>query len=294
MRGASLASFRGAKPDGRRQAGLEPASRRSRHRALRARHERAPWRAPGDQALLQRDAVRALSARGRGLPRLAPNRCRATRTARRGPCARRSPSSTGSIPARIVCGAGSDELLNLIASAYLGPGDEAIYSEHGFLVYKIAILGRGATPVVAPETDLTSNVDAILACVSDRTRLVFIANPNNPTGTYLAFDEVKRLRAGLPDDCAARARRGLRRICAQERLRGRHRAGRHHAQHGDDAHLLQDLRARLAAHRLGLLPDRDRRRAEPHPGPVQRLGPGDRGRRRRARRPGLGAARRRA
>jgi histidinol-phosphate aminotransferase len=102
-------------------------------------------------------------------------------------------------PARIVCGAGSDELLNLLATAYLGPGDEAIYSKHGFLVYKIAILARGATPVVAPETDLTSNVDAILACVSDRTRVVFIANPNNPTGTYLSFDEVKRLRAGLPD-----------------------------------------------------------------------------------------------
>ena len=62
-------------------------------------------------------------------------------------------------PARIVCGAGSDELLNLIASAYLGPGDEAIYSKHGFLVYKIAIMGRGATPVVAPVTDLTSNGD---------------------------------------------------------------------------------------------------------------------------------------
>src|SRR5262245_19969065 len=103
-------------------------------------------------------------------------------------------------PLRIVCGAGSDELLNLIASAYLGPGDEAIYSKHGFLVYKIAIMGRGATPVVAPETDLTTDVDAILARVTERTRVVFVANPNNPTGTYLAFDEVKRLRAGLPDD----------------------------------------------------------------------------------------------
>ncbi len=102
--------------------------------------------------------------------------------------------------ARIVCGAGSDELLNLLAGAYLGPGDEAIYSAHGFLVYKIAILARGATPVVAPETDLTASVDAILACVSPRTRLVFIANPNNPTGTYLPFDEVKRLREGLPPD----------------------------------------------------------------------------------------------
>jgi len=102
--------------------------------------------------------------------------------------------------ARIVCGAGSDELLNLLAAAYFGPGDEAIYSEHGFLVYKIAILAHGATPVVAPETDLTADVDAILARVSDATRMVFLANPNNPTGTYLPFDEVKRLHAGLPDD----------------------------------------------------------------------------------------------
>jgi histidinol-phosphate aminotransferase len=103
-------------------------------------------------------------------------------------------------PARIVCGAGSDELLNLLACAYLGPGDEAIYSAHGFLVYKIAILARGATPIVAPEKNLTTDVDAILARVSDRTRVVFIANPNNPTGTYIPFDEVKRLRQGLPAD----------------------------------------------------------------------------------------------
>jgi histidinol-phosphate aminotransferase len=103
-------------------------------------------------------------------------------------------------PDHIVCGAGSDEVLNLLATAYLGPGDEAIYSEHGFLVYKIAIMARGATAVVAPETDLTANVDAILARVTKKTRVVFIANPNNPTGTYLPFDVVKRLRAGLPDD----------------------------------------------------------------------------------------------
>jgi histidinol-phosphate aminotransferase len=103
-------------------------------------------------------------------------------------------------PVRIVCGAGSDELLNLLAGAYLGPGDEAIYSKHGFLVYKIAILAHGATPAVAPETDFTTDVDAILACVTPRTRVVFIANPNNPTGTYLSFDEVKRLRENLPAD----------------------------------------------------------------------------------------------
>jgi histidinol-phosphate aminotransferase len=98
----------------------------------------------------------------------------------------------------IVCGAGSDEVLNLVAQAYLGPGDEAIYTEHGFLVYRIAIQARGATPIVAPETELRTNVDAILKRVTPRTRMIFLANPNNPTGTYIPFDEVRRLHAGLP------------------------------------------------------------------------------------------------
>lgn len=98
---------------------------------------------------------------------------------------------------RIVCGAGSDELLSLLAQAYLEPGDEAIFTKHGFLVYEIAIRTNGAVPVVADEVDLTANVDAILAKVSDKTRLVFLANPNNPTGTYLPIDELRRLHAGL-------------------------------------------------------------------------------------------------
>jgi histidinol-phosphate aminotransferase len=101
-------------------------------------------------------------------------------------------------PARIVCGAGSDDLLNLLARAYLTDGDEAIYTTHGFLVYPIATLGTGAKPVVAPETNFTADVDAILACVSKKTKIVFLANPNNPTGTYVAFDEVKRLHRSLP------------------------------------------------------------------------------------------------
>lgn len=100
---------------------------------------------------------------------------------------------------RIVCGAGSDELLSLLAHAYLGPGDEAIYTEHGFLVYRIAILANGATPVVARETGLRTDVDAILARVTERTRVVFLANPNNPTGTYIGIEEVRRLRAELPE-----------------------------------------------------------------------------------------------
>jgi histidinol-phosphate aminotransferase len=102
---------------------------------------------------------------------------------------------------RIVCGAGSDELLQLLAHAYLRPGDEAVYTQHGFLVYPIAIKSNGAKAVIAPERDLRSDVDAILALVGERTRMVFLANPNNPTGTYIPFDEVKRLHAGLPRSC---------------------------------------------------------------------------------------------
>ncbi len=103
-------------------------------------------------------------------------------------------------PAHIVCGNGSDELFHILAQAYLGPGDEAIYTEHGFLVYRIAILAAGAEPVVAPERNLTADVDAILERVTQRTRAVFIANPNNPTGTYLNYQEVNRLRGALPEN----------------------------------------------------------------------------------------------
>ena len=101
-------------------------------------------------------------------------------------------------PGRIVCGAGSDDLLNLLADAYLQDGDEAIHTTHGFLVYPIATLGSGAKPVAAAEKNYTADVDAILAAVSARTKIVFLANPNNPTGTYIGFDEVKRLHRALP------------------------------------------------------------------------------------------------
>src|SRR5436190_17278253 len=101
-------------------------------------------------------------------------------------------------PNRIICGAGSDEILNLLAHTYLKQGDEAISTAHGFLVYPIATMASGAKNVVAPETEYTANVDAILKLATPRTKLVWLANPNNPTGTYLPFDEVKRLRAGLP------------------------------------------------------------------------------------------------
>jgi histidinol-phosphate aminotransferase len=101
-------------------------------------------------------------------------------------------------PERIVCGAGSDELIGLLQRAYAGPGTEVLYSRHGFLMYSIGALAVGATPVAVPERDLTADVDALLAHVTERTRIVFIANPNNPTGTYLSAEEMARLHAGLP------------------------------------------------------------------------------------------------
>jgi histidinol-phosphate aminotransferase len=101
-------------------------------------------------------------------------------------------------PARIVCGAGSDELITLLLRCYAGPGDEVLYSRHGFLMYPINAMAAGATPISAPERELTTDVDALLARVTERTRVVVIANPNNPTGTYLGVSDIARLHAGLP------------------------------------------------------------------------------------------------
>lgn len=99
---------------------------------------------------------------------------------------------------QLICGAGSDELIGLLVHAYAGAGDEVLYSQHGFLMYKIYAQGAGATPVTAPEKNLRADVDALLAAVTPRTKILFIANPNNPTGSYLSKDELKRLHAGLP------------------------------------------------------------------------------------------------
>lgn len=107
-------------------------------------------------------------------------------------------------PARIVCGTGSDELLNLAAQGFAGQDehgrDEVLFSRFSFAVYDIAARRCGATPVEAPDADYATDVDALLAAVSERTRVVFLANPNNPTGTYLPRSEVERLHAGLPPD----------------------------------------------------------------------------------------------
>ena len=102
-------------------------------------------------------------------------------------------------PARVVCGAGSDEIIAFLCQAYAGVGDEVLYTEHGFSMYRISALAAGATPVVAPEAERTTDVDALLAACTERTKLVFIANPNNPTGTMISGAEVARLAEGLPE-----------------------------------------------------------------------------------------------
>lgn len=101
---------------------------------------------------------------------------------------------------RIVCGAGSDEILQMLTRAYAGPGDNIVQSDHGFLVYALAAKSCGAEPRFAPEKNLTTDIDAMLSLVDENTRLVFIANPNNPTGTYIPDADIRRLREELRED----------------------------------------------------------------------------------------------
>ncbi|WP_198133258.1 histidinol-phosphate transaminase [Roseobacter sp. AzwK-3b] len=101
-------------------------------------------------------------------------------------------------PARVICGVGSDEIIAFLCQAYAGPGDEVIHTEHGFALYKIGAMANGATPVEVRERERVTDVDAILAACTERTKLVFIANPNNPTGTMIGEGELTRLADGLP------------------------------------------------------------------------------------------------
>ncbi|MFY0635296.1 MAG: histidinol-phosphate transaminase [Vannielia sp.] len=102
---------------------------------------------------------------------------------------------------QIICGVGSDEILHLAAQAYAGPGDQIVYTEHGFSVYPIVARAAGAEPVVAPERDRVADVGAILSACNDATKIVYLANPNNPTGTMIGGNEVVRLADGLPEGC---------------------------------------------------------------------------------------------
>ncbi len=101
-------------------------------------------------------------------------------------------------PSRIICGVGSDEIIHFLCQAYAGPREEVVFTEHGFLMYRISALAAGAVPVSVKERDRTTDVDAILAACTKRTKLVFIANPNNPTGTMIGLPEIERLAASLP------------------------------------------------------------------------------------------------
>lgn len=136
------------------------------------------------------DAVAAFEAASRSLPLYPDGNCKELRAA--------IGERFGLDPDRIVCGAGSDELLGLLARAYAGEGDEVLYSEHGFLIYPIAARAAGAEPVKVPERNLKADHDAFAARAGNRTRLVYLANPNNPTGSYLSRDELFALRRGLP------------------------------------------------------------------------------------------------
>ncbi|PCI51295.1 MAG: histidinol-phosphate transaminase [Alphaproteobacteria bacterium] len=103
-------------------------------------------------------------------------------------------------PEQIICGIGSDEILKLACRAYLAPGDEVIFSRHSFMMYPIAAKSFGGVPVEVDDTDYTTNVDNIIKAVTDRTRIIFLANPNNPTGTYIPAAEVERLWRNIPGD----------------------------------------------------------------------------------------------
>ena len=104
-------------------------------------------------------------------------------------------------PLRIICGVGSDEILHLLCQAYAGPGDEVLHTEHGFAMYRISALAAGAAPVVVPERDRVVDIDALIAAITPATRLIFLANPANPTATLLAEAALERLADALPAQC---------------------------------------------------------------------------------------------
>ncbi len=180
--------------------------------------EQAPTPKPWIEAIQAYVPGKAKAADGRELVKLSANEnplgaspaAMAALAVAKGPASYPDPDSTrlraaigelhGIDPARIVCGTGSDELLNLAAQAYAGPDDEVLFSDYSFVVYEIAARRCGATPVVAETRDYGTDIDALLAKVSGRTRVVFIANPNNPTGTFLTAAEIARLHVALPSD----------------------------------------------------------------------------------------------
>ena len=172
-------------------------------------------------------------------------------------------------PSRIICGNGSDELLALLAHVFLHPGEEGLYSQYGFLTYPICIRAAGGIPVVAEETDRTASVDAILEKVSARTKIVFLANPNNPTGTYVPFSEVKRLHEGLPPHTLLVIDAAYAEYVTRNDYAAGLELGFDGGQRCRDPDLLQDPWAGRLAHWLGLWIGAHHRCVEPCPRTLQ-------------------------
>ena len=181
---------------------------------------------------------------------------------------------------RILCGSGSDELLSLLANAYIGPGDEGVMSQYGFLVYPIAVRAAGGMPVVAKERDFQTDVDAMLKAVTRAHQDRLSRQSEQPDRNLhpLQRGQAFARRAAAP--CPAGPRCRLRRICAAQRLCFGPRARLDERQRRDDPYLLEDFRPRQSAHRLALRAGACRRRPEPHPQRLQRQRGRARGRRR--------------
>jgi histidinol-phosphate aminotransferase len=157
-------------------------------------------------------------------------------------------------PARIVCGNGSDELLAYLILAYGGEGTELIMSAHGFVMYDLTGRYAGCRVIKVAERNLLADVDGILAAVGPRTRIVCLANPNNPTGALLPDAEVRRLRAGLRDDILLVLDAAYAEYVTEPGFDARRQAGGQRAGHGDDAHILQGVRHGRRAARLAYMP----------------------------------------
>ena len=100
---------------------------------------------------------------------------------------------------RIICGAGSDELIHFLCQCYAGSGDEIIHTEHGFAMYRISALSVGAKPRAVPEIQRHADIDGIIEACNEKTKIIFLANPNNPTGTLINDSELVKLVDGIPD-----------------------------------------------------------------------------------------------
>lgn len=155
---------------------------------------------------------------------------------------------------RIVCGNGSDELLALLIRAYAGEGDQVLLSENGFVMCRIHATGQGSEVVIAPERNYLVDVDALLERVTDKTRVVIIANPNNPTGTYLPSKELKRLHAALPEEVLFIIDGAYAEYVIREDFDDGLALVDSFEKHSSDTHFFKNLRFAVIAHRLGLLP----------------------------------------